>query len=1370
MAGVARDLTAERPRPAAPPLSFAQRRLWFLHRLEGPSATYNLPLVVRLHGELDEKAFGAAVQDLAARHDALRTSYFEQDGEPAQRVTAPELARVPVEFSDCDAADTEPEVARLLGRPIDISAELPLRATVLRTGPAEQILVLVIHHIAGDGWSMGPLAADLSRAYRARRAGLAPDWQPLPVQYPEYALWQRETLGTEQDQDSPLSTQLAYWRRALAGIPEELPLPADRPRPARASYRGAAVPLRLDAWTHADLQELARRHGATVFMVLHAALAALLTRLGCGTDIPLGTAVAGREDEALDDLVGFFVNTLVLRADTSGEPTFTELLERVRDADLAAYEHQGLPFELLVEHLQPARSLSRHPLFQVFLSLATGGAPDLRLEGLQSRPGTASTGTAKFDLTWYLSERFAAEGTPAGIAGTLEYSADLFDREGAADLAGRLTRLLEAVAADPGQPIEEIDLLSERERHRQLVEWNGTARPLPQQSLTELIEGQARRTPDLPAVLFDGAATTYAQLNARANRLARHLLELGAGPERFVALVLGRSEQLPVALLAVLKTGAAYLPLAPDSPPERLAFILGDTRPVLLLTDRDGERALPPGGAEGATRIVLDDPATAALIAARPAQDPHPAELPAPPGPDTAAYVIYTSGSTGRPKGVVVTRGNLLNLLTDMRERFPLAPGQRMLAVTTIAFDIAGLEMYLPLLTGAAVVIAPGAAVRDPAALAALIRRHRITLAQGTPGLWELLRMTDPEAVRGLRIVIGGEALPAALAEALAEHGAEVTNGYGPTETTVYSLCATLDAGPGRRPGPPPIGRPVAGTRVYVLDARLRPVPTGTPGELYIAGTGVARGYLGRPALTAERFLADPFGPPGSRMYRTGDVVRQARDGQLTFLGRTDHQVKIRGFRIEPGEIEAALGEEPEVARAVVLARGDGPGGGGTGGDGPGGGGTGGGGTRLVGYLVPRPGAAPDTVAIRARLARRLPEYMVPSALMVLPALPLTPNGKLDRAALPAPEHAPVPSPGRPLTPRQEVLAELFAEVLGVPSVGPDDGFFDLGGHSMLAVRLTNRIREVLGVETGVRAVFDSPTVARLEQRLTGAEPGDEQAGEVGEVGDVLAYRAGGDRTPVFLVPAINGLGWCYSALPAHLPAGHPVHALQDPRLVTGRPGALSVRELAAHHLGQLRELQPHGPYVLAGWSFGGTVAQQIAAELRAGGEQVALLALFDSYPGQVTGREVANGVADVLHLALGGDTDPAWRGPGRPPAAEIARVLRAAGSSLGSLPEQVIETLVTVAEENVRAMAAHRPDVFDGPVLFFDAGAEPSPLGPASRAWAPFLTGEVEIHRIAATHQDIVRSGAMRTAGPTLAARLAAVEASREPLDRRGA
>ncbi|MEU5093069.1 amino acid adenylation domain-containing protein, partial [Streptomyces sp. NPDC021356] len=1021
-------------RPERVPLSYAQRRLWFLDRFEGPAATYNIPTALRLAGDLDRGALEAALADVVARHEALRTVFGEDAEGPYQRVLPVHLARSGLEVAHADAAGLDAELRTAARRTFDLERDIPFRAQLFELAEQDHVLLLTVHHIAGDGWSMGPLARDLTAAYAARRTGGAPDWRELPVQYADFTLWQREVLGSEDDPDSPLAGQVDFWREALAGLPEELDLPKDRPRPATASYRGDFVEFEVPARAHERLLALARESGASVFMVVQAALATLLSRLGAGTDIPIGTPVAGRTDEAVEDLVGFFVNTLVLRTDLSGEPTFRELLGRVREFDLAAYAHQDVPFERLVEVLNPERSTARHPLFQTMLSWNDGTLQDVGTAG-QPLPGltvsghTVGTGVAKFDLSFALEER---TGDGGGLHGALGFSTDLHDRASAARIAERFVRVLEAVLADPGLPVSRVDVLAAAERTTVLDRWNDTARPAPDTALPQLFAARAARNPEATAVVCGDEKLSYAQLDARANRLARLLVRSGAGPEQRVAVRLPRSADLVAVLLAVLKSGAAYVPLDPDFPDERIAYMIDDARPVLVV-DEDWLAAADLEGLDG-----LD------------AGDLAPVPL------TTAAYVIYTSGSTGRPKGVVVGHAALANLLRSLGERCALTPGERLLAVTTVGFDIAALELYVPLLAGATVVLADRDTVRDPRALAELIDGAGISVVQATPSLWQAIADEHAGALSGLRVLVGGEALPAGLASTLTRHAVSVTNVYGPTETTIWSTAAAVDADSARRGS---IGRPIGNTRAYVLDAALCPVPAGVSGELYIAGAGLARGYLDRPGLTAERFVADPYGGPGERMYRTGDLARWSADGELEYLGRTDQQVKVRGHRIEPGEIEAVLLADASVTRAAVLVREATPGE-----------------RRLVAYVT---GSA-DPAALRRHAARRLPEYMVPSAFVTLDTLPLTPNGKLDRKALPDPDSTARPAGRAPRSPREEILCGLFAEVLGVPEVSIDDGFFDLGGHSLLATRLAGRIRSTLDVELSVRQLFEHPTVARL--------------------------------------------------------------------------------------------------------------------------------------------------------------------------------------------------------------------------------------------------------------------------------------------------
>ncbi|MFI0243156.1 amino acid adenylation domain-containing protein, partial [Streptomyces sp. NPDC016845] len=930
-AGPARLALTKQQLPDAVPLSFAQRRLWFLHKMEGPSATYNIPLTLKLSGELDRDALRAALGDVVARHESLRTVFPEADGASYQHV----LDSVSVELPATDITETElPEALKSAARyAFDLATEIPLRAELFRLSPDRHVLVLVLHHVAGDGWSLGPLAADLTRAYTARVEGRVPQWRGLPVQYADYTLWQNELLGDQNDPDSLFATQIAYWTEALAGLPDQLTLPTDRPRPAVMTYQGDYVTVDIDPDLHRRMADLARASGASLFMVLQAGLAALLSRLGAGKDVPVGSPVAGRTDQALDELIGFFVNTLVLRTDTSGDPSLTELITRVRERSLAAYAHQDVPFEYLVELLNPARTLSHHPLFQVMLALQNAPEASFQLPGLTIDVAPGRTGTAKFDLFFSLAEQRGAHGEPQGISGAVEYSSDIYDASTVRALFERWLHFLDVATTHPDQPLNHIDILTPDEHRQLLGTWletgtgtgtdteTGTEAGFGEKPLPVRFAEQAAATPDAVALIAGDTTLTYAELDRRANRLAHVLLRRGAGPDQVVALALPRSAELVVALLAVLKSGAAYLPLDPDHPAGRLTHVLEDARPGLLLTTLSTDARTPSGGP--AQRLVLDSPDTHALLAACPDTDPVDTGHAGPPAPEAAAYVIYTSGSTGRPKGVVVPHAPLLNFLEAMRRKVPLRTEERLLAVTTVAFDIAALELYHPLLSGATVVLAPKEAVPQPSAVLDLIARHGVTVVQGTPSLWQLLAAHDPEALRGLRMLAGGEALPTPLAETLRTLTDDLTNLYGPTETTIWSTAADLADGAGA----PPIGRPIANTRTYVLGSGLDLVAPGVVGELYIAGAGVARGYLNKPGLTAERFVADPYAPePGARMYRTGDLVRWNRDGELEFIGRVDHQIKIRGFRIELGEIEEVLTDHTDVAQAAVVVREDQPG------------------------------------------------------------------------------------------------------------------------------------------------------------------------------------------------------------------------------------------------------------------------------------------------------------------------------------------------------------------------------------------------------------------------------------------------------------
>ncbi|WP_143342956.1 non-ribosomal peptide synthetase, partial [Crossiella equi] len=1020
------EATSTRPavrevvRPEPVPASFPQLGLWLEEKLRGPSTSYGLPLGLRLRGPVDLAALHAAFGDVVARHEALRTLLVEgPDGLPVQRILSPAEARELLVVSTVD------DLAQAATHAFALDRELPLRVALAQPGPDQVDLVLLQHHSAADEWSFGPLLATLSSAYAARVAGQEPDWPELPVQYADFAVWQRQLLGDRTEPDSPAARQLDHWARTLAGVPPELGLPTDRPRPAEASHRGGLVEFHLSQDLLARARALAAAHGASVFMVLHAALAALLHKLGAGTDIPLGSPITGRTDSDLEPLVGLFANTLVLRTDLSGDPSFTQLLDRVRGTDLDAFANADVPFDWVVERAAPERSLARSPLFQVMLVHQRADDLHVDLPGVASEAFLPDTGGVKFDLDVYFTETESA-----GLDGFAVYAKDLFDHQTVVAVVARLERLLTTVLADPAQRLSTVDLRSAAERTETVRVPTALSAP----TTAALFAHQLARTPDALAVLAGTDKLTYAELDLRAERLADALAARGAGPETVVALALPRTAELVVALLAIVKTGAAYLPVDLGYPRERIELMLQDARPALVVCREDF-----------ATGHGLAN--TCAPEATGPARPPveirdgHP------------AYLVFTSGSTGRPKAVVGTQLALANRLDWGRA---LAGGVR-IAKSSLSFIDGSTELLGGLVAGDTVVLADDAAVTDPAALVELIDAHAVDLVTVVPSLLSALLRTAPEGTLGsVRTwVTSGEALPGTLVEEVAARWplATLVNLYGCSEAAGDSLAHT---------GGTAIGTPVANTWAHVLDEYLRPVPPGVAGELYLAGHGLARGYLGQAARTAERFLPNPFGEPGSRLYRTGDRARRRADGVIDFLGRADAQVKIRGFRIEPGEVEAVLLAQPEVDKAAVLAR-----------PGPGGA------LRLLGYVVGRA----DPAVLRERLAGLLPDYLVPAHLVVLDEFPRNPNGKLDRDALPDPEPAGTGTDA-PGTPTEVLLAGLFAEQLGLAAVGVHDSFFTLGGDSISAALLVAKAKDA-GLALAVRDVFRHRTVAALAQLCT---------------------------------------------------------------------------------------------------------------------------------------------------------------------------------------------------------------------------------------------------------------------------------------------
>jgi amino acid adenylation domain-containing protein len=1055
------------------PLSFAQQRLWFLDQLEPDRSLYHISKAVHMSGVPNVEALQRALNSIVSRHEALRTNIIADDDQPVQVIRAPQTVALSViDLRGWDGAARVAELQRWLveesRRPFNLACDLMLRTVLLRLADEEHILLLVMHHIASDGWSMGILTWELSLLYNAGATGRAAALPELPVQYADYALWQRQRL-----QGEVLESQLGYWKRQLAGAPAVLELPTDRPRPAVQLYRGAHQSLTLPSTLSTAFKSLSQREGVTLFMTLLAAFQTLLRRYTGQDDIVVGSPIAGRIQPETKDLIGFFGNTLVLRTDLSGNPTFRALLHRAREAALEAYTHQELPFEKLVEALQPERTLSYTPLFQVMFALQNATQAALELAGLALQPMDIERETAKFDLSLIVSE----EGT--GLRARLAYNTDLFDAATMGRLLGHFRTLLEGIVAAPDTPIAQLPLLTAAERQQLLGTWNQTQDNDPQDwCVHEIFEAQVACTPDAVAVVYEDQQLTYRELNSRANQLAHYLQQLGVGSEVSVGLCVERSLDMIVGLLGILKARGAFVPLDPGLPQERLAFMLKDTGAPVVLTHQRLVERLPPTAAH---LVCLD--ADWAQIAQEPAGNPDGG-----PNPDHMAYIIYTSGTTGIPKGVMIQQGSLAHYTETAAAAIELGPGDRALKFASIAFDTTMEEIFPCLIRGATLVLRTDAMLETMTGFLQTCRDWELTVLDLPTAYWHELTaqlaaesLALPSSVR--LVIIGGER---ALRERLVMWHQQVgphvrlVNTYGPTEVTVVAtLCALSTQTGAALPQEVSIGGPLPGVQVYLLDRDRQPVPVGVVGEMYIGGMGVARGYLNRPELTAEKFLPDPFSNRrGARLYRTGDLARYQSDGRLVFLGRTDDQVKIRGYRFELGEIEAALGQHPAVHNAVVLAREDTPGD-----------------KRLVAYIVPTLGMSPTSSDLRRFLEAKLPAYMVPSAFVLLDSLPLTPNGKVDRRTLPAPEQARSEFEATfvaPHTSMEWLVAGVWQEVLRVERLSVYDNFFDIGGHSLTSIQAIARLAKRLGVRLSPRDLMVQ-TLGQLastcEARLSLSQP-----------------------------------------------------------------------------------------------------------------------------------------------------------------------------------------------------------------------------------------------------------------------------------------
>jgi len=1060
------------------PLSHGQEQLWFIDRFAPGLPTYNIPLALRLTGPLDTGALGRALGLLAARHEALRTRLATgTSGRPAQVIDAP--GPVPLELTDLAEFEPGKRQARLreiidseAARPFSLSEGPLLRTSLLRLDQAEHMLLVVVHHAVFDGWSAGVFLRELAALYGAEVTGEPAGLPELPVQFADYAIWERDRL-----EGTVLAELDGYWRKEMAGF-ETAGIPTDRPRPVIDNFAGGLAERVMGGALLEALRELSRREGTTLFVTLMAGLQALLHRYTGQTDLVVGTVSANRGRAELAPLIGFLVNTLPIRADLSGDPEFTQLLARVKEATLGAFAHQDLPFGKLVETLGIERDASRAPIFQIALTYAERDATPLHAAGVGFAITDLVVGieAAKFDLT------FAAEARTDGLWFECSYKTALFDAATIERLLGHLEVLLRAVAADPGRRLSRLPVLTEAELHAELVTWNDTAAPAPPGCVHESFEAQVRRTPDAVAVEFEDQRVTYDQLNRWANQIARRLRRLGAGAEALVGVCMHTGPRRLAALLGIWKAGAAYVPLDPGLPADRLAFMIADTGMAIAVTGQPGEGSLP--GADGLTAVSLDGEWQ--QITRRPGDDLAGTGV----TPASAAYVIYTSGSTGQPKGVVVEHRHAVNFLHGMARHWRIGPGSAVLGFAAFTFDVSVMDMFMPLVAGGKVVLAAPRTLHSPPRLAALIRDAGITFACLPPAVLSLLSDGPFPSLRVL--MSAGEELPPELARRWARPGLTFVNGYGPTEATV--IAAQQELAPDMVP--PPIGFPTRPNyQLYVLDPDLNPVPVGVTGELHIGGASVARGYLNRPVLTRQRFIPDPFNP-GQRLYKTGDLVRRRPDGAVVYLGRADHQVKVRGLRIELGEIEAALTTHPDVAQAIVTVTTDHTGQ-----------------QQLTGYVRAAATEPPSPGALRDHLARTLPAYMIPAYLITVGAFPLNASGKVDRAALPAPRAEPVAGHVPPGTLIETLLADMYATLLGTDQVGATDSFFDLGGNSLSAMALVSLLDDELEVDVGAAGVFLAPTPRQLAGLLRDEHGLDDE--ELGAGGlDGLAEPTGADPGP----------------------------------------------------------------------------------------------------------------------------------------------------------------------------------------------------------------------------------------------------------------
>jgi amino acid adenylation domain-containing protein len=1269
------------------PVTSAQQRLLFLNQLDPQNTSYNVPWSIRITGDLNAEALERSLNEIVRRHEILRTTYDVVEGHSVQIVSPHQ--HVPLMKRDLREADDPEREAFATAQeeaqsPLDLKNGPLLRTRLLQTGGAEYVLLISTHHIAFDGWSRRILVGELGKLYTAFSQGQPSPLRELPLQYADYAVWQRNFLAGER-----LEKLVTYWRRELSDAPTTLDLPTDRPRPAVQSYRGASKSMVFPRSLWDEVNRASQQHGTTPFMTLLASFNVLLARYSGRDDILVGAVIANRNRAEVEGLIGLFANTLPLRTRLHGNPSFRELLGRVRETALGAYAHQEMPFERLVEELRPERSLSFNPLFQVVFSLQSAARRAFELSGLQLQPlGGVVGGTSKFDLSF-----FALEG-PDGLSARIEYNTDLFDGETIDRMLQHYLRLLSLALAEPDVPLSKLQLLDEAERHRIIVDFNQTAVDYPADTLLhDFVMLQARRTPDATAVVCPGARITYRELNSRANQLAHFLIGRGAGPDALIGVYTRRSVEMLVGILGILKSGGAYVPLDPAYPKERIHSILDDSGARLVLTESSLTDDLPAFSGE---RILLDT--DWAMIAGEPANEPTTSVA-----PQNLAYVLFTSGSTGRPKGVAIEHHSAATFVRWAQQAFTQDELAGVLFSTSICFDLSVFEMFVPLSVGGKVVV-----VENALHLPSLAFRDEVTVVNTVPSaMTELIRVNGvPASVTTLNLA--GEALPEALVESIYGNTQvkRVYNLYGPTEDTTYSTYTLVQRG-----ATVTIGKPIANSQAYVLDSERQPVPIGVPGELYLAGAGLARGYYGRPDLTSDRFVPCPFSGPDARMYRTGDLARWLPDGNLDYLGRIDHQIKLRGFRIELGEIENVLLAHPAVEQAVVIAREDRPGD-----------------KRLAGYIVAKPGLDADGATLRTHLEQHLPGYMVPSALVGMKSLPMTENGKINRLALPAPDWSRLETPAAtgPSDQLESILIKIWERVLGVSPIGIDDNFFDLGGHSLLAVRLLSEVEKIDGRCLPLATMFRSATVATQAKMLRDAT--DSHSDPL-----VMEFQAGDLATPpIYAVatPGVRSVG--YAVLARHLGESQPFYKLQaEGPLVSGRPLNMGeLRALAERYVSGMRAVQPEGPYYIAAMCGGCQIAEQMILQLESRGQEVAFFAIFDTWVTEHAHRRWGwrvLGVQQRLHWLrqVNFRERLEWAG-----SAIVKRFRVWSGKTKPSRPWA-----------DAYWPQDFRPPRFRAPVILFKRPKQPyyyvdDPL----MGWGTRSEGGVQTHEINANHHEVLR------------------------------